>query len=554
MDIELPAASRPDFPGADGASYPDTSHGPGLVRATRSALGQPDPNALSAHADLPVKGWPRAIALWAGVLVALGLVFASDVAHLASRWYISHTYGHCLLIPPILAWLVYQRRAGLARIAPKPWLPGAALMLGAGVVWLVGHLADVALVRHTALILLFQLSVPTVFGLAVARAVLFPLFFALFMIPTGEQLEPALQTITAKFAMQLLALFNVPAFNDGVFITIPNGDFEVAEACSGVRFLIAMVAFGALVANVCFKSWTRRIVFMTAAIVLPIVANGIRAWGTIYIAHLTTPQFARGVDHIIYGWIFFAIVMALLLAVGWRFFDRPVDDPFIDPAALQDLSTPPAPPSRLLIAAAAAFVAGAAAPAWAMFADARTVAHPTRALVLAAPPGWTRVPHRGVPWRPIYKGASADVYETFVDAAGQSVDVYVAVFDRQSPGHELVGYGQGALELVEEGGWQWAANAPDPAGGHGYQINKAGAARDIVQFYRVNDRMTGSQYTAKVEGLKSRLLGGDPQAATLFVSAERVDPLVSARPALDRFLRAAGPPSAIIDGTIERGR
>ena len=509
------------------------------------------PSAGRTALDTGARGWPRALAAWGLLLLALGLLLRADVVHLATRWWNSSTYGHCLLIPPIIAWLLWQRRAGLARLAPQPWLPGIALMLGAGVVWLVGHLAGVALVRHIALVLMFQFSVLTIFGLAVARGVLFPLVFALFLIPVGEQLEPALQTITAKLAMQYLHLAGVAAYNDGVFITIDNGDFQVAEACSGVRFLIAMVAFGALVSNVCFISWRRRIAFMAAAVILPIFANSIRAWGTIYIAHLTTPQFARGVDHIIYGWIFFAFVMALLLAVGWRFFDRPVDDPFIDAAQLQDPATPPARASRFVTAALLAFLAGAAAPAYAMAMDARVPAHPTRALVLVAPAGWQQVAYRGtVPWKPIYKNPSAQAYATFVDAAGQAVDVYVAVFDRQYEAHEVVGYGQGAIEPGDEDVWAWAMNAPDPVGGKGFQIKKLGAARDVVQFYRVNGQMTGNPYTAKVDGLKARLLGGDPQAATLLVSAERVDPLVPARPAIDRFLAADGPPPALIDRSI----
>lgn len=530
------------------------SHETGSDRPTAHAVQTarlPDRSAPSAL----VRGWPRALALWGATLLALGLVLRADVVHMTTRWWNSSTYGHCLLILPIIAWLVWQRRDGLARLAPRPWLPGAALMLGAGVVWLVGDLAGVALLRHTSLVLLFIFSVPTLLGLAVARGVMFPLVFALFMIPTGEQLEPTLQTITAKFAMQLLHLFNVPAFNDGVFITIPNGDFEVAKACSGVRFLIAMVAFGALVSNVCFLSWRRRIAYMAAAIILPIFANGIRAWGTIYIAHLTTPQFARGVDHIVYGWIFFAVVMALLLAVGWRYFDRPVDDSFIYPAKLQNPATPPASAPRLLIAALLAFAAGAATPGWAALVDARAAAHPTRALVLAPPPGWTQVAYRArAEWRPIYKNPSAETYATFVDASGQAVDVYVAVFDRQYEGHEIVGYGQGAVKPTNEGGWQWAANAPAPAGGTAFQINEGDAARDVIQFYRVNGRMIGGEVTAKVEGLKARLLGGDPQAATLLVSAERVDPLVSSRPALARFLAAGGPAPALIDRSIVRER
>lgn len=505
-------------------------------------------------ADAPtVEGWPRVLAAWGLLLVALGLVLRHDLVHLVTRWWNSSTYGHCLLIPPIIAWLIWQRRAGLARLAPQPWLPGIALMFGAGVVWLVGEMAGVALVRHIALVLLFQFSVPTVFGLAVARGVLFPLGLAFFMIPVGEQLEPLLQTITARFAMQLLHLFNVPAYNDGVFISIPNGDFQVAEACSGVRFLIAMVAFGALVSNMCFLSVKRRFLFMTAAVILPIVANGIRAWGTIYIAHLTTPQFARGIDHIVYGWIFFAVVMALLLAVGWRFFDRPVDDPFIDPLKLQRPGTPPAQSAKLAVAAALAFVAASATPAYAALQAARADAHPTRAVVIATPPGWTRVAYRGVPWRPTYKGASAQDYASFVDAAGQPVDVLVAVFDRQYESHELVGYGQGAIEPGDTDVWAWAANEADPAGGHAYQINKLGAARDVAQFYRVNGAMTGNPYTAKIEGLKARLLSGDPKAYALFVSAERVDPLVSARPAVNRFLQAAGLPERLIAASTVKG-
>src|SRR3546814_10607325 len=97
-------------------------------------------------------------------------------------------------------------------------------------------------------------------------------------------------------SMVLLGLVDIPAHIEGIFITTPTGYFEVAEARSGVEFLIAMTAFGALVANVCFSSGKRRALFMLAAIVIPIVANGIRAFGTIYIAHL--PDITIGRAHV----------------------------------------------------------------------------------------------------------------------------------------------------------------------------------------------------------------------------------------------------------------
>ena len=496
--------------------------------------------------------WQRYGAAWALLVAAILALLHRDTVHLAWTWWNNSTFGHCLLIPPIIAWLVWQRKEGLAQMAPQPWLPGVALIFGGGLLWLLGEFAGLAVVRHAALVFMLQATVPTLFGLAVTRALTFPIFFALFMIPLGEQLVPYLQTITAKFCIELLELFGVPAYIDGVFISIPNGDFEVAEACSGVRFLIAMVAFGALVANVCFKSWGRRIAFVAASIIVPIIANGVRAWGTIYIAHLSTPEFARGIDHVIYGWFFFAFVMALTLGIGWRFFDRPVDDPFIDPAALQSPSAAPSPAPVLARVAVAALLIAAVAPAYAAFTASRAPDVATAGLSLPAPAGWTRQAFAAQPWEPRYQGATATAMSSYVDAGGQPVELYIAVFDHQSEGAELVGYQQGVLPIVteDESGWAWAGDRAPPPGGSAAQINYGRSARDVWQYYWVNDRLVGSPYAAKIEGLKARLFGGNPRAATVVISAERIDPQVSAAPALARFVAAAGPVDQLIATSI----
>lgn len=526
-----------------------------LAEADRALLppihlvGPAQPTAASVR-----RAWPGYIIGWVAAVAAILAILNNDVAHLANSWWNNETYGHCLLIPPILAWLVWQRREALAKIAPKPWWPGALLILGSGLVWIVGELAGVALLRHTAIILTLIFSVPTIFGLAVARGVTFPLFFALFLIPVGEQFEPFLQTITAEFATYFLRAIGVPTHMDGVFISIPNGDFEVAQACSGIRFLIAMAAFGALVANVCFKSWKRRLIFMAFALSLPVLANGVRVWGTIYAAHLTTPEVARGIDHVVYGWVFFAIVMIVLLAVSWKYFDRPVDDPFIDPAKLQQPGALPGLLTRLAAVALLAVGAGAAAPTWARIIALQGPDRVTTALSITPPPGWSITAYKGLPWRPIYKNPSAEQFSSFSDRSGDTVDVYVALFDRQYEGHEIVGFGQGVFEDQEAQSWSWAANARAPAGASGLQINRGPFVRDIVQYYWVNGKLTGSPYTAKVEGLKARLLGGEPRAATLVLSAERTDPLVSARPAIDRYIAAMGPPARVIQQSVVASR
>jgi exosortase/archaeosortase family protein len=127
----------------------------------------------------------------------------------------------------------------------------------------------------------------------------------------------------------------VPAALSGFFIDTPVGRFEVAEACSGVKFLIAMIALGTLVAHLCFRSGRRRTVFMAACVIVPVIANGVRAWGTIYVAQSRGVAFAAGFDHIVYGWIFFALVMAVVLGIASRFYDRPANDRLMDAKALE---------------------------------------------------------------------------------------------------------------------------------------------------------------------------------------------------------------------------
>jgi exosortase A len=508
--------------------------------------------AARSAADPRGAAWRTYGTAWAAVVAAILLLLARDVAHLVRVWWNSATFGHCLLVVPVVAWLIWQRREGLMRLAPKPWLPGVALMFAGGLLWLLGELAGAAVVRHAAIVGLVIASVPTVLGLAVARGVTFPLFFLLFAIPIGEQLVPYLQIITAHFCIWMLDLFGIPAFLDGVFISIPKGDFEVAEACSGVRFLIAMVAFGTLVSHVCFRSWTRRAIFMTAAILLPILANGIRAWGTIYIAHLTTLDFARGVDHVVYGWFFFAFVMALLLAVGWRFFDRPIDDPMIDPAKLQAPGAVPAPASALKLTAALAVAAVAVSPAYALAVVNRPADEQVASLRLDPPSRWLRTAYQGTPWQPNYKGAQSAM-ATFVGDDGVPVDVYVAVFDRQEDGAELVGFGQGIYPPQGSGIWSFAGTQAPPQGGMAVQINGGGAVRDVFQYFLVNGRVVGSPYAAKTEATKAKLLGGPTRAATVVISAQRPDPLVSARPSVERLAAAFGPVDAFVDRvTIER--
>lgn len=487
---------------------------------------------------------------WRTHLVALGLVsatilalFARDAAAMASIWWNSSTFNHVLLIPPIIAWLVWQRVPELHRFTPVAWTGGLGLLALGAAAWLVGDAGGVALGRHVGLVLMLQGAVIGCLGPNVARGLAFPIFFALFLVPVGEELVPTLQAVTADIAMALLGLSGIPAHIEGIFITTPAGYFEVAEACAGAKFLIAMLAFGALVANVCFRSWPRRIAFLAASVIVPILANGVRAWGTMYIASRSGVDFAEGFDHVVYGGIFFAIVIALMIAAAWPFFDRGIDDPWLGwQPRRQSLHRIP-----IGFVAAAAVTIAALPLAWSAAIAASGARAVPADFALPDVQGWQRVPARGLPWRPGFANPDLVRSARYRDGQGREVDLVVVVYAGQSEGRELVGFGQGAAP-----GWAWAASAAAPLGGRAERIGSHGLVRETLTFYRVGSVLTGSGVGVKLETMKARLFGGPQQAAAVLVSAPAPAAGISPRPAIDDFLRALGPVDRLADQAAGR--
>ena len=240
---------------------------------------------------IPAHWRPHLTAL-AATVAALLAIFWRDAAKMAEIWWTSSTFTHCLFILPIVGWLVWQRRDEVVQLSPRAWWPGLAFVALGALGWLVGQAAGVAFVRQASLVFMIQSSVLAILGFQVTRGLLFPLFYLSVLVPFGEELIPPMQTITAKLCMIFLGWAGIPAHIEGVFISIPGANFEVAEACSGVKFLVAMVAYATLAANVCFKSWARRAAFMAFAIVVPVIANGFRAYSTIHISWAVSTDFA----------------------------------------------------------------------------------------------------------------------------------------------------------------------------------------------------------------------------------------------------------------------
>ncbi len=268
------------------------------------------------------QAWRAPLAALGVATLALVAVTAQAWGAMAHQWWNIDTYNHLMLVPFIIAWLVGLKEESLARIAPQPFLPGLLGVAAGLMLWRTGVASGIDLVAQAGAVGALQAAVVTVIGLRASLVLALPIAFAAFLVPFGDEIIPPLQHITARIAIALTHLSGVPARIEGVHIHTPAGLFIVAEACAGVKFLIAMVTLGVLVCATRLRRWPRRAAFMAACVVVPVLANGVRAWATIHVAQYVGAERATGFDHIVYGWVFFAIIVAVLLGAAWRFVER----------------------------------------------------------------------------------------------------------------------------------------------------------------------------------------------------------------------------------------
>jgi exosortase A len=377
--------------------------------------------------------WRQALIALAAVEAAILLLYGGTVATMVRTWANTETFAHGFVVLPIVLWLVWRERAAVGTLqpGPSPWaLAGIAL---AGLAWLAGRLAEVNAVTQFALTAMIDLAVIAVLGAHVARRLAFPLAFLFFAVPFGDVFLPVLMDWTAGFTVAALRFSGIPVYQDGLVFVIPSGTWSVIEACSGVRYLIASLMVGTLYAYLTYRSNRRRWIFIAFAALVPIVANWMRAYLIVLIGHLSSNHLAVGIDHLIYGWIFFAFVIMVMFWIGGRWREDAPDA--AAPVAVEGL--PVAAPSRLWTTAVAAIVVSAAFPLAQAKLDARDNAAEPQLAPIESAAGWRAAQGGLVPWQPVFEGASAR-YDGHFTRGTANVGLYIAYYRNQDPRHRLV--------------------------------------------------------------------------------------------------------------------
>jgi exosortase A len=247
------------------------------------------------------------------------VLFHAEATAAVGVWFDSTAYSHCFLVLPIAAWLAWDRREAARGLRPEPTPWPALAALPFGLAWFAAERLGLMEGRQLAALGMLEALLVALLGWRLARAQAPALIYLVFLVPVGSFLVPTLQSFTAGFIDVGLDMLAIPHVVDSFTIEIPEGTFYVAEACAGLRFLIAAVAFGALYGFLTYRSIGRRLGFLAASIVVPIVANGFRALGIVVAAHIIGDAEAAVADHIIYGWGFFSVVIVLLALAGLPF-------------------------------------------------------------------------------------------------------------------------------------------------------------------------------------------------------------------------------------------
>jgi len=456
------------------------------------------------------------------------VVFAPTTLAVVDVWSRSSSYGHCVLVMPAFAWLVWQRRSVLATLPLRPsWRP-MPLLAVAGAVWLAGRMMAIDLASQFALVSMVSLAVGIVVGTAWVRALAFPLAFLLLAVPFGDSWVPTLREWTADATVGALRLSGLHVRQDGTSFSTASDDWAVIEACSGMAFLLASLTVASLYAGTLYRSSIKRLAFVAVALTASIVANWIRAGLFVLLAAPTGEPTAMGIDHITFGWGVFGLVLSTVLFLGWCWRDDPMarDERDPGPAPIVAGSAPTslslcAPPTAIALLCVFSMLSAGGDPV--------TPQPRVDTVRLEARDGWVAGDDAAAAsWRPVVHNALAEGDQSFV-RDGQVVSVHLAVFGRPTRDSKLV-TSSNSLTDPRDPRWMLVRRGSTDLQGQASAFavrtsTLAGRHDRIVvwDWYWVDGTSTGSPLRARVAQMLARMQGRDETAAWVTVCTTERD-------------------------------
>ena len=485
-------------------------------------------------------GWIFAGLSIAVLLVQLVWLYRETTLDLFGRWaQPGGGFGHGYLVLAISLYIIYRQRTVLYRVAPCPSYMGLFGIAAFSLLWLLATLVDVQLRQNAALLPRVLSVIWAVAGGRVARQLVFPVVFIAVALPVWSPLLPILQSITAHVAFWLARAAAVPAMLQDYLVTLPAGSLMIAEACSGLHYLLAAVTLGVFYAYLNYRLlWQRVLVVMIAALAA-IMANILRVFIIIYLAYTTDMQHPWVEEHLSLGWYLFAGLVFMLLLVDLKL-HHSAAGLVVDPGSASNAVAPGECRHGmwqrfLLLILGGVLIAIGPAVAW-------RVEQPTDVgvdIVLNFPESagdWYGPTATKDDWMPVYQGAIAEK-RAYQNGARQ-LYLYLGYYPTQSQGSELIN----DLNRISDAKiWRSRFSRARVTSSGADKIleqvleSSTGRQRLVWYWYRVAGVPTVNAYEAKLLQVRG-LLTGKSQAAVIAVATDIDSDIDSARNSLSEFM------------------
>lgn len=254
-------------------------------------------------------------------LLSGATLYWTVVPKLVGDWWNDPNFSHGLLVPVFSAWLIWERRSELRAFASKrTMLPGVLLLLmGVGML-VVGKAGGEYFTMRSSLVFVMGGLFWIVFGGEGFRLCLFPLAFLFFMVPIPYILYDAiafpLKMLASWIGEYSLSVIGVPVFREGNIISLPNLQLEVADACSGIRSLISLMAMATATAYFMGLGLVSGSVLFLAAVPISLLTNSARIGITGILSYRLGKVAAEGFFHEFSGWLIFLAGGILIVVLG----------------------------------------------------------------------------------------------------------------------------------------------------------------------------------------------------------------------------------------------
>lgn len=479
---------------------------------------------IAVHAaGWQARAWTYAAAL--PVAAAFLFCYAGVFKTLAGVWWNNSVYSHGFVVPFISAYIIWMERDRLKAIKPSPGYLAGLTVLSCGLLMLAaGTVAGVMVVQEISIIVTLAGVTLTVLGWGFLRALSLPIAYLLLMLRFWEfitnRLHYPFQNFSAFMGTKLLNIAGIPAYREAVYIELPNITLEVAQVCSGVNYLISVLALGIPLAYLTMKTLPRRIVLVSFGILIAVLANGLRVALIGTLAYYNLAGDLHGPFHALQA-LFVSIIGFMALFIGaWALSRWPVKNagpkPGMAEAARQTAVFSREGVKYAAIASACVMlIAGSYVNLY------RSSPVPLKKALNAFPyiiGNWkgSDAPHD----RNIFsgRGQTEELWRTYA-RDGREINLYIGYYDRQEQGAELVNYKTAELD---SGGEKLRISLGN---GQAVEVKKrvsgtAGKSNVTVFWYDLNGRTVTNRYAAKAYTAYDALLRWRTNGAAIVISAE----------------------------------